>query len=207
MMKISMICMSMLATANGFTLITNGRSFGAARAATSLNDVKIYYSSSTGNTETVAGYISEAAGGLAMDDISDAKETELIENDAMIVGAPTWHTGEDEQRSGTSWDEWLYDILPNIDLKDKKVAVFGVGDQESYGDYFCDAAGELYDCFTAAGCKMYGMTSTEGYDHSDSKAQRGDKFCGLLCDEDNQYDLSQQRAGAWIEQLKAEGFF
>ena len=47
----------------------------------------------------------------------------------MIVGAPTWHTGADEQRSGTSWDDWLYDTLPNLDLDGKKVAIFGVGEQ------------------------------------------------------------------------------
>jgi hypothetical protein len=28
----------------------------------------------------------------------------------------------------------------------------------------------------------------------------------LMCDEDNQYDLSEGRAQAWIKQLKAEGF-
>jgi hypothetical protein len=29
----------------------------------------------------------------------------------------------------------------------------------------------------------------------------------LMFDEDNQYDLSEQRASDWIAQLKAEGFF
>jgi hypothetical protein len=29
----------------------------------------------------------------------------------------------------------------------------------------------------------------------------------LMCDEDNQYDLSEDRAKAWVEQLKGEGFF
>merc|ERR1712232_1341879 len=50
------------------------------------------------------------------------------------------HTGADEQRSGTSWDDWLYDTLPNLELEGKKVAIFGCGDQESYSDYYCDAA-------------------------------------------------------------------
>jgi flavodoxin I len=54
---------------------------------------------------------------------------------------------------------------------------------------------------------MYGFTSTDGYNHSDSKALRDGKFCGLMCDEDNQYDLSEDRAKDWIDQLKKEGFF
>ena len=127
-------------------------------------------------------------------------------HDALIVGAPTWHTGADEQRSGTSWDDWLYDQLPNLDLTGKKVAIFGVGDQQSYGHNFCDAAGELYDLFSCKGCKVYGMTSQDGYDHVESKAVKDGKFCGLMCDEDNQYDLSESRAESWIAQLKDEGF-
>merc|ERR1711957_793311 len=86
------------------------------------------------------------------------------------------------------------------------VAIFGCGDQESYMDYYCDAAGELYDKFVESGCKVYGFTSTDGYNHEDSKAQRDGKFIGLLCDEDNQDDVSEERAKAWVAQLKDEGF-
>jgi len=52
---------------------------------------------------------------------------------------------------------------------------------------------------------MVGFTSTDDYDHQGSKAERDGKFVGLLCDEDNQYDLSEERAKAWVEQLKGEG--
>lgn len=201
----AVVSLSILASANGFAGIASRSSFLASSSALNAG-VGIYYSTATGNTETVAGYIAEAAGGLTIDDIGDAKDEEIQNLDAIIVGAPTWHTGEEEQRSGTSWDDWLYDTLPNIDLKGKKVAVFGCGDQESYSDNFCDAVGELHDLFSAAGCEMFGATSTDGYDHADSKAIRGDKFCGLMCDEDNQYDLSEDRAVAWISQLKTEGF-
>ena len=135
-------------------------------SATALNAVGLFYSTSTGNTETVAGYISEAAGGLELEDIGDASDADITGADALIIGAPTWHTGADEQRSGTSWDDWLYDTLPNLDIDGKKVAIFGVGDQQSYGDNYCDAAGELYDLFTAKGAKVFGLTSQEGYDHS-----------------------------------------
>eukprot|EP00560_Eucampia_antarctica_P008681 CAMPEP_0197826204 /NCGR_PEP_ID=MMETSP1437-20131217/3187_1 /TAXON_ID=49252 ORGANISM="Eucampia antarctica, Strain CCMP1452" /NCGR_SAMPLE_ID=MMETSP1437 /ASSEMBLY_ACC=CAM_ASM_001096 /LENGTH=194 /DNA_ID=CAMNT_0043426539 /DNA_START=197 /DNA_END=778 /DNA_ORIENTATION=+ len=180
--------------------VVSGFSFVAPKASrassTSLDGSIVYYSTSTGNTETVAGYISEAAG-ASMEDIGDASEDEVKGYDSLIVGAPTWHTGADEQRSGTAWDDFLYDTLPNIDMEGKKVAVFGMGDQEGYGDNYCDAAGELYDLFEAKGCKMFGLTSTEGYNHVESKAERDGKFCGLLCDEDNQYDLSEDRSKAW----------
>ncbi|CEM02203.1 unnamed protein product [Vitrella brassicaformis CCMP3155] len=173
--------------------------------------VGVLFSTSTGNCETVGGYIVQAAkaAGLDVDDLKEVSEAREIEKySGLIVGAPTWNTGADSERSGTSWDEWLYSDLPSLNLKDKKVAVFGVGDQISYGDNFCDAAGELYDQFLKAGCKMLGFTSTDGYDHDDSKALLPDgRFCGLMLDEDNQSEESEGRANKWIEQLKGEGLF
>jgi flavodoxin I len=177
----------------------------AARASTSLNAV--YYSTSTGNTETIAGYIAEAAGAGDAVEIGDASDDDITGDGYLIVGAPTWHTDAESERSGTTWDEWLYETLPNLDLDGKKVAIFGCGDQESYGDYYCDAAGELYDQFKAKGATIFGATSTDGYNHEASKAEVDGKFVGLMCDEDNQYDESEGRAQAWIAQLKEEGFF
>jgi hypothetical protein len=40
----------------------------------------------------------------------------------------------------------------------------------------------------------------------ESKAVKDGKFCGLMCDEDNQYDMSDDRAKSWVAQLKDEGF-
>merc|ERR1712232_1063133 len=121
-----------------------------------MGSTGLYFSTSTGNTETVGGYVA-AATGLELIEIGDADDGDIGGHDSLIVGAPTWNTGADEQRSGTSWDDWLYDNLPNIDVSGKKVAIFG--------------AGELYHLFTAAGATVYGMTSTDGYEHSDSKAE------------------------------------
>ena len=38
-----------------------------------------------------------------------------------------------------------------------------------------------------------------------SKSTRGDKFLGMPFDEDNQPDMSEERAKTWIAQLKSEG--
>lgn len=43
-------------------------------------------------------------------------------------------------------------------------------------------------------------------DHVSSKAERDGKFCGLMFDEDNQYNLSEDRANEWVVQLQSEGF-
>ena len=60
--------------------------------------------------------------------------------------------------------------------------------------------------FESLGCRMYGAWSQEGYEHDDSKAIRGDKFCGLLLDMVNQEDLTEERVTQWVAQLRDEGF-
>merc|ERR1719382_1185450 len=100
--------------------------------------VGLIYSTTTGNTESVAGYISEATGLEAVDMAAD----DIAALDGIIAGAPTWHTGADSERSGTAWDDFLYGDLTGLDLKGKKVAIFGLGDQAGYGDNFCDAMDE-----------------------------------------------------------------
>merc|ERR1711924_187103 len=111
--------------------------------------------------------------------------------------------GRVEQRSGTDMDGFLFETLPGLDVSGKKVAIFGVGDQSTYSANFCDAAGEIYDLMTAAGATFVGMTSTDGYEHEESKSIRDGKFVGMMCDEDNQYDLSEGRAQAWGSSSRA----
>ncbi|EOD08193.1 hypothetical protein EMIHUDRAFT_68288 [Emiliania huxleyi CCMP1516] len=190
--------------------------------------VGLLYSTTTGNTETVAGYLSAEIGVDAVD-IADAED--LASFDGLIIGAPTWHTGADSERSGTAWDDYLYGDLTSADLKGKKVAIFGLGDQArptplahasthaqpphsrrrpppvqaGYGDNFCDAMDELKSCFEKQGAEVIGAWSADGYDHTESKSEAGGTFVGLACDEDNQPDQSEERVKAWVAQLKSEG--
>jgi flavodoxin len=80
--------------------------------------------------------------------------------------------------------------VKKLDVKGKNVAVFGLGDSVSYSDNYADATGELHDIFQTLGCNMMGYTSQEGYEHTASKSIRGDLFCGLLCDNVNQEELT-----------------
>merc|ERR1719378_796500 len=117
-----------------------------ARAAVPQMATGLVYSTTTGNTEVIAGYIA-AKTGLEMVDIGDLDGAGVAEYDGLIVGAPTWHTGADSERSGTAWDEFIYGDLTSLDLKGKKVAIFGLGDSAGYADNFCDAMDELKSCF------------------------------------------------------------
>lgn len=176
-------------------------------ALTLFAQIGLFYSTSTGHTEDVAGLIKTELGDEATEpsDIGDATVSSLAEYDGLVVGAPTWNTGADSERSGTAWDNLLDDIK-GLDLSGKKVAVFGLGDSLSYGDYFCDAMEEIYTLFKGTGATMVGHWPTEGYQHEDSKALLDEgTFCGLALDEDNEDDQTLPRVKKWVEQLKGEG--
>jgi len=186
------------------------RSHGRWTVILFAGKVGIFFGSSTGSTEGVADMIAaefgdDAEGPFEIDGIQGSVAKKFGEYDALVVGTPTWNTGADSERSGTGWDEVYYGEMQDLQIGGKKVAVFGLGDQISYAENYADASGELHDVFENLGCKMLGYTSQDGYEHESSKAIRGDKFCGLLCDEVNQDDLTEERVQDWVAQLKAEG--
>merc|ERR1712151_1378116 len=165
--------------------------------------VGLFWGTQSGKTEEVADMIAAEAG-VEAKDISEVSAGDLAGYDGLIIGTLTWHTGADEQRSGTAWDELLEEIR-STDLCGKPVAVFGTGDSVSYGDNFCDAIEELHSTFSAVGAKMLGQVDSSGYEHSESKSDQGGKFLGLPCDQDNEDDKSEGRVKAWVDQLKSEG--
>lgn len=169
--------------------------------------IAVVYSTTTGNCADVAQLIADGLGENVVDalvEISDTNAEELAAYDGLVVGAPTWNTGADEQRSGTDWDTFLYKGLNDLALDGKPVAVFGTGDSVSYGDNFVDSIAELHDCFAKRGAKMIGAVSTSGYQHTESKAEREGMFLGLPLDQDNEDDLTPGRVTAWCEQLRVE---
>jgi hypothetical protein len=92
-----------------------------------------------------------------------------------------------------------------LNIAGKKVAVFGLGDSVSYGENYADGSGELHDVFQSLGCNMMGYTSQEGYQHKESKAIRGESFCGLLLDAVNEEELTEERVKNWVAKLLDEG--
>jgi flavodoxin I len=199
----SVVLFGLLATRPAPAFVGTTPSVGKRDCRMGLKAVGVFFSTQTGNTETVAEMIGEAAGAEPTE-IGEIDMEDLAGYDGLIVGCPTWNTGADEMRSGTSWDDLLEDIK-GVDLSGKPVAVFGCGDSGSYGDNFCDGIEELHDTFEAAGAKMIGYVSTDGYSHTESKSERDGKFLGLPLDQDNEDDQSEERVSNWISQLKGEG--
>lgn len=164
--------------------------------------IGLFYGTQTGNTQTIAELIQKELGGdgvVDWQDVSDADVKDFDNYECIIIGCPTWNMGELQ----ADW-EGLYDELDAVDFKGKKVAYFGAGDQVGYADNFQDAMGILEEKITSLGGKTVGYWPTDGYDFSESKAVREDKFVGLAIDEDNQSELTDSRVKSWVAQLKQE---
>lgn len=166
-----------------------------------MQNIGIFYGSSTGNSEAAAQQMQKEFGAsvATIYDVSSAKAADIEKYSNIIFGCSTLEIGELE------YD--FEDFLPELkaaNLQDKKVAIFGLGDQESYPDSFVDSIGITYDILKEKGCELVGKVSTEGYDYDESRGELDGQFLGLPLDEENQGDLTNERIKNWVEQLKGE---
>ncbi|MFC2115616.1 flavodoxin [Bacteroidota bacterium] len=158
----------------------------------------IFYGSSSGKTEFVAWRIHKRLGEAKSEllDIADSSPQDFLKYELLILGIPTWGIGELQ-------DDWMDFLsqLEDLDLSGRKVALFGLGDQESYPDTFADATGKVYDSLLHTGCEITGYCSAKGYDFIDSAALREGRFVGLILDEENQAELTDSRIEEWLKSL------
>lgn len=131
--------------------------------------------------------------------IETVQKSDFEAYDNMIMGVSTWFDGE----LPAIWDE-VVPQLKTIDMHKKRVAIFGLGDQQNYPDNFVDGIGILAGIVEANGAKLVGLTSVDEYTFNKSAAVRGDLFLGLALDVDNQSDKTDERVKNWVEQLKKE---
>ena len=157
----------------------------------------IFYATSTGNTEEVANKIHEKLDGFELIDISSDGVEKMKDCESIVIGVSTWGEGELQD----DWED-CFDDIQNIDFSDKKVALFGLGDQESYGHEFADALGIMYETLNDNNAQIIGKTSTEGYEYEYSKAEVNGEFVGLVIDEDNQAQLTDERVENWCNKIK-----
>lgn len=158
----------------------------------------IFYTTSTGNTTEVASKIAEELGGLEVFDLSSNLD-KVEQYDKVIIGASTWGDGDLNDDLDEVWDEFC-----ELEFSGKNVALFSLGDQEGYGDTFVDALGTIYEQVNSKGANIVGFTSTDEYEYDESKAEIDGKFVGLVIDEDNQDDLTDDRIKAWSEDIKGD---
>lgn len=168
-----------------------------------MSKIGLFYGSDEGNTEAVALRIRARLGVelVEVHDIADVTQMDIAGYDQLIFGIPTWDFGQIQ----SDWEDFWEDVR-EIDFHGKAVALFGLGDQFGYGDYFLDAMGMLHDLIVAKGAAIVGHWPTEGYEFEASKARipGEDLFVGLAIDQDQQEELTAQRLNRWCRQIADE---
>lgn len=165
--------------------------------------IGLFYGSSTCYTEMAGERIRDIIGSERVDlfNIAETPLETLREYRYLILGIPTWDYGELQE----DWEN-LWDDLDNVDLSDCIVALYGLGDQVGYPDWFQDALGFLWAKVVQLGATTVGLWPNEGYQYIDSKALTidGSHFLGLALDDESQLDLTEERLQQWCAQVLHE---
>lgn len=165
--------------------------------------IGLFYGSSTCYTEMAGEKIRDRIGSERVDlcNIADVPVITAQLYDYLIFGIPTWDYGELQEDWEDVWAE-----LDDLDLTGKKVALYGLGDQVGYPEWFLDALGYLHDKLVERGATICGYWPNEGYEFESSKAltDDGQYFVGLALDEENQFDLTADRIAQWCDQILRE---
>lgn len=159
----------------------------------------IFYGTTAGTTAKVANRIANAMH-IASSDVYNIAKTEpskVGEYDFLIFGSPTYGSGELQ-------DDW-YDFLDGIavmDLRGKRVAIFGLGD-ENMRSTFCNAAGIIYKRIKDTGAEIVGHYNTFPYQFESSEAVpvEGAGSIGLLIDEVNHPEATDERIAQWTQAI------
>ncbi|MBT3046840.1 MAG: flavodoxin [Candidatus Thiodiazotropha sp.] len=128
----------------------------------------------------------------------------LLAYQALILGTPTYGEGLlPGKENGTEESSWA-EFLPQLASKDFsgiRIALYGLGDQETYPTHFADAIMHLYEFFDARGAEMVGGCDIEGYEFKRSKAVVNGRFVGLVLDQHLQHLLTDQRIDSWLDEI------
>ena len=117
--------------------------------------IKLIYGSDTGNTELVTEDISKLLDNIEVTTVADLT-SEDWDHDKFILGIPTWYDGELQ----SDWEDY-FEEFKKIDFTNKTVAIFGLGDQLGYEEWFCDGIGILAEVIMENGGKVIGYTEKD----------------------------------------------
>ena len=161
--------------------------------------IKLIYGSDTGNTELVTEDIIKLLDNVEVTTVADLTPEDW-DHDKFILGIPTWYDGELQ----SDWEDY-FEEFKTIDFTNKTVAIFGLGDQLGYEEWFCDGIGILAKVIIENGGKVIGYTEKDdSYDLEEIPKSLVDDntFYGLCIDEDNQPELTQDRLQKWVGNIK-----
>lgn len=113
--------------------------------------VSILYGSTTGTTEQTAGLLKDLLKNHEVEvaSVAGANEGHVKDADMILLGSSTWGYGELQD----DFADYIDQISPAL-YGNKKVAVFGCGDQAGFADVFCEAVTIIEEQLQSAGAEI-----------------------------------------------------
>lgn len=171
-----------------------------------MSKIGLFYGPEGGNVERVAKLIKGKidADRIEVHKVKEIEADVLNQYSYIIMGISTM--GKHNWSSDNAVNDWdvFFPKLEGIDLKGKKVALFGLGDHIAYADFFVDSMGDLAESIKNTGATLIGQVSEEGYEFNESRAFVDGKFVGLPLDEDFEDDLTSGRVNNWLKVILPE---
>ncbi|MES9992181.1 MAG: flavodoxin [Candidatus Thiodiazotropha sp.] len=176
-----------------------------------MHKIGIFFGTDSGTTRLIAKKIArniksrlgEAIAAKPVN-VNRIEADQLLAYQALILGTPTYGDGVlPGKTNGTeesSWEEFLPQ-LADMDFSGIRIALFGLGDQETYPNHFADALMHLHRFFNSQGGEIVGGCDTEGYEFKHSKAVDNGRFVGLVLDQHLQHLLTDQRIDSWLDEV------
>lgn len=158
--------------------------------------IGIFYATGKGDTKKACEYLGEKLNAkvIAVKDVASASEFEGF--DLLILASSSYGFGDLHD----DWSQKL-NLLREANLKGKKVAIIGVGNQARHADSFCGGVVEFLPCIK--GSILLGSSDQNGYKFDNSSAFINGKFIGLMLDTkgDSEYE---KRIDEWARAIKSQ---
>ena len=165
--------------------------------------VGLFFGSSTCYTQIAAEQIAAALTDFRVElhDIAYTPLRTANQYRFLILGIPTWDYGELQE----DWERVWPDLV-EVNWSSKVVALYGLGDQEGYPEWFQDALGYLWTRITQLGATTVGLWPATGYRFANSVGLTpdGQHFLGLALDEASEFEHSEARIRVWCRQIAGE---
>lgn len=175
-----------------------------------MKKIGLFFGTDTGTTRLVGKKIATKLGNDLVDkplNINRVTAQDLLKYDVLILGTATYGEGNlPGTETNVKTGSWL-DFLPqieNADFSGKTVVLYGVGNQEKYGDRFVNGMAKLYHIIKSKGAKIIGSWDTEGYTFTQSNAVIDGKFVGLAIDNKSQKIETEPRLNSWVSTMKPQ---
>lgn len=158
--------------------------------------VAVVYATNKGNTKTVAEKLAGKIENSVVLNIADTDVKDLSSYDYLILGTSTIGRGDILK----PWKDKLLQ-LAGLDLSEKTVALFALGNNKYHADTFAQSLSAFYKALDGK-VKIEGAVPAGNYTFDTSEAVVNGSFVGLPIEQDNESDKTDVRIDSWLKGLK-----